>query len=493
MRRLSFIILAGFTILSMSLTLMKPSPHGKDFRLNCGLCHNADSWEVNSKTMTFNHSTTDFVLEGRHQQINCRQCHNNLVFSEAKTTCISCHTDFHQQTVRHDCARCHTPKSWIITDASRIHQSTRFPLVGAHMAADCYDCHQSGSLLNFEPIGVNCIDCHRNNYMAAKNPDHLAAGFSTNCYECHKVFALDWIGGGFNHDIFPLTLGHANVLCIKCHPAGNFQVSNLCYSCHKSNYDASSNPNHSGCNFSTNCIQCHTTNPGWHPALFDHNTTSFPLTGAHTAVACNHCHTSGCQGTPNTCVGCHLANYNATTNPNHVNCNLSQNCIQCHTTNPGWTPALFDHSTTGYILSGAHTNLSCNKCHTNGCAGTPATCYGCHQTDYNQTTNPNHASAQFPTDCELCHNQQSWIPSTFNHDGLYFPIYSGKHNGTWSSCTQCHPNPSNYAIFTCLTCHTQSATNNEHNDVPGYSYNSTACLSCHPDGTADKSGFKKRR
>ncbi|MCX6269960.1 MAG: hypothetical protein NTU44_01860 [Bacteroidetes bacterium] len=479
MRKLSFLILVGLAVVTMSLTLSRPSPHGSDFKLNCMLCHNSTSWEVNQKTIIFNHNTTAFPLKGQHRETRCKQCHPTLVFSEAKTECSDCHTDFHNQSVRLNCSRCHTPDSWLVTNVTQIHRQSRFPLAGPHATANCFSCHKSGSLLNFEPLGVECYDCHKANYVSTTNPNHTTADFSTNCQECHKITAFDWGAGGFNHNFFPLTLGHANVECAKCHPNGSFHISKDCYSCHKPNYDATTSPNHAGCNFLTNCSQCHTTNPGWQPALYDHNTTPFPLTGAHTTVTCNKCHPNGCPGTPSTCLGCHLPNYNATTNPNHPNCNISQNCASCHTTNPGWQPATFDHSTTGYMLSGTHTTLTCNKCHPNGCSGTPVTCVGCHQNDYNQTSNPNHAAAQFPTDCATCHSQSSWTPATFNHDGLYFNIYSGKHQGHWNTCADCHPNTSDYSVFTCITCHTQSETNNSHDGVSGYSYNSDACYSCH--------------
>jgi len=68
---------------------------------------------------------------------------------------------------------------------------------------------------------------------------------------------------------------------------------------------------------------------------------------------------------------------------------------------------------------------------------------------------------------------------------MFFPIYSGKHRGEWSSCTECHTNTSSYAAFSCIDCHEhddQNNVNDDHNGVSGYSYTSTACLNCHPDG-----------
>ena len=100
---------------------------------------------------------------------------------------------------------------------------------------------------------------------------------------------------------------------------------------------------------------------------------------------------------------------------------------------------------------------------------------------------PPHASAQFPTDCQTCHTTTAWIPSTFNHDGQYFPIYSGHHAGKWTLCADCHTNASNYQVFSCIDCHAhsnQAQVNSDHQGVSGYSYNSVACYNCHPTGSS---------
>jgi hypothetical protein len=136
-------------------------------------------------------------------------------------------------------------------------------------------------------------------------------------------------------------------------------------------------------------------------------------------------------------------------------------------------------------LVGAHALIAnqCFTCHQGNYNTTPNTCDGCHHDDYLATTNPNHQAAGFPLTCENCHTQSAWTPATFDHDNLYFPIYSGKHEGKWNSCSDCHPNPNNFSIFTCTTaCHPQAQTNQDHLGVPGYVYQSSACLSCHPDG-----------
>jgi hypothetical protein len=187
------------------------------------------------------------------------------------------------------------------------------------------------------------------------------------------------------------------------------------------------------------------------------------------------------RGTPTTCVGCHKTDFESTTNPDHQQNHFSTDCIQCHT-NQSWSPATFDHNML-WPLTGAHTQVSCAKCHLNGnYNNTPNTCSGCHQSDFDATTQPPHAASGFPASCESCHTTSAWQPATWDHDGKYFPIYSGKHKGEWNSCVDCHTTPGNYNIFNCLNCHTANATNNEHDDVNGYQYSSAACYNCHPDG-----------
>ena len=52
----------------------------------------------------------------------------------------------------------------------------------------------------------------------------------------------------------------------------------------------------------------------------------------------------------------------------------------------------------------------------------------------------------------------AWKPATFDHDGKYFPVYSGSHNGKWNACSDCHTNNSNYAVFSCIACHEHNQT-----------------------------------
>jgi hypothetical protein len=141
-----------------------------------------------------------------------------------------------------------------------------------------------------------------------------------------------------------------------------------------------------------------------------------------------------------------------------------------------------------YPLNGAHDMIAndCNACHNGDYVNTPNTCVGCHQADYDGTTDPDHVAAMFPTDCMLCHDETAWDPSTFDHDGMYFPIYSGSHQDEWVTCNECHTTANDYTMFSCIDCHehdNQTDVDDDHSEVNGYVYESNACYACHPDGS----------
>ena len=381
MRVLSLIIPLLFLLMALRVT---DSPHGSSLEISCSICHSPSGWEIDPKVYSFDHNTTRLPLEGQHTSVNCRLCHPSLVFSDAGTDCVDCHTDMHYQTVGPDCSRCHTPESWIVTNITDLHRQSRFPLVGPHLLAECMECHPSASLLRFEPLRVECIDCHQEDYASATNPNHVQGNISTNCIECHLMNAFTWEGAGFNHSFFPLTGGHEVYECSRCHTGNDYSnVSSDCYSCHLEDYNSAGNPNHITAGIPTNCLECHTTLPGWKPAEFAMHDALFPLTEGHAIRECNRCHNLGdYSNISSDCYSCHQADYTNSTNPSHVSANLSTNCQECHTTMPGWKPAGFPVHDAGFfpIYSGVHQGewAECTDCHTNTGNYAVFTCIDCH-------------------------------------------------------------------------------------------------------------------
>jgi hypothetical protein len=470
-----------------TISIFAQSPHGDNFDVDCSNCHTADSWKVDLTQISFDHSKTNFALIGQHINVDCKSCHESLVFSKMDKDCFSCHKDIHQGTVGLDCASCHTPTTWMVKDIIGLHQNGRFPLLGAHQTADCAQCHSGYPQLNFEPLNIDCYACHKQNYESTQNPNHVATNFSTECQDCHNVGALSWKATNIDHSFFPLVGGHALPSCFSCHQqGGDFGgLSTECYSCHQQTYEATQNPNHIAAGMPTTCEVCHSIQ-GWTPAEFNHDLTAFPLTGKHIDTDCSNCHTNGYTGTPTECYACHQQDYESTTDPNHVTSQFPTDCNLCHTTS-SWDGANFDHNLTQFPLTGAHTTTTCQSCHQNGYTGTSTDCVSCHQTDYNNTSNPNHTTVSFPTTCVDCHSTSAWAPATFDHDNQYFPIYSGEHKDKWNQCSECHTTPSNYSQFSCIDCHEHNKPDmdNDHQGVQGYIYSSPDCFSCHPQGKKD--------
>lgn len=379
------------------------------------------------------------------------------------------------------CDLCHSAKGWKLDKEiyAYDHNKSQFPLTGQHQELNCRLCHPT---LVFKDAGTGCIDCHTDMHDQTVGPD---------CQRCHTT--QSWIVENttemHQRSRFPLVGPHYTADCGSCHKSASMlrfePLGVACADCHMDDYNATTTPDHKKGGYSTNCIDCHSPNSfTWSASNTDHS--FFPLTGGHALPDCSSCHTNGTfSGLSKECSSCHLTDFNATTNPNHNAIGIGNSCSTCHTTNPGWKPAGFPEHNNYYVIEGAHVSQPCASCHNGNYNNTPNTCDGCHINDYNQTTNPPHATAQFPLNCESCHNQSVWVPSTFNHDGQYFPIYSGKHRGEWNLCAECHINPSNYQVFSCIDCHehsNQAEVNNDHEGVQGYAYNSQACYDCHPTG-----------
>ena len=131
----------------------------------------------------------------------------------------------------------------------------------------------------------------------------------------------------------PLLGAHTSLQCAQCHINGNYNLTaanTTCVSCHLKDYQGTTNPNHVQSNFPQTCQQCH-NNTDWGNATFDHSTTGFPLTGAHTSLQCTQCHVNGnynLTAANTTCISCHLADFQKTTNPNHVSGGFPQNLFR---------------------------------------------------------------------------------------------------------------------------------------------------------------------
>ena len=463
------------------------SPHG-NLNLPCQNCHTVYGWKPIRAVPEFDHGQTRFPLRGMHEGVACTGCHTKMVFTNVGNRCASCHADIHRGRMGAACENCHTVRGWKVTVAQVNLHTNRFPLTGAHAAASCDDCHKSGALSQYNTMSTACYGCHQADYQSAKTPNHAQSGFATTCESCHSTDT--WLDAKFDHSLtnFPLTGGHTVPprACTDCHVNNNYNLTQTaCVSCHLKDFTSSTNPNHVQLGFAQTCESCHTT-AAWSPAQFDHSKSGFPLTGAHT-VPPRTCTDVGCHAgnnfnlTQTTCVSCHLKDFQSSTNPNHVQGGFPQTCEVCHSTS-AWQPATFDHSKSGFPLTGAHTvpPRQCADCHVNNNYNlTQTACVSCHLKDYQNTNNPNHAQQGFPQTCDVCHSTTAWDPATFDHSKSGFPL-TGAHTVPPRACGDCHVN-NNYNITntSCVSCH-QNDYNNATTPVNHVQANfPTTCDTCH--------------
>ena len=275
----------------------------------------------------------------------------------------------------------------------------------------------------------------------------------------------------------PLSQPHAKLesSCNSCHANFRKEAQNSkCLACHTDvasdiragagYHGRSSNARRS------DCKTCHTEHKGRRANIvrlntrtFNHDLTDFPLRGGHAKVSCASCHTGGkaYRLAPTTCRGCHESD-----DPHRGR--LGPRCQDCHQVSSWKSLKPFDHSKTGFRLTGAHSGASCMSCHKGQqWSGLTTSCYGCHKQDdaHNGTRG---------TNCSSCHTTSSWREVKFDHDTTGFSLI-GAH--AQASCTSCHG--ANNAIknppTTCYGCHEK--------DDSHQGANGTQCADCHvPQG-----------
>ena len=409
--------------------------------------------------------------------------------------CLACHTPLaeriaagkglHARPDHIACERCHIEHQgrdfalvyWGKTGERAFdHALTGYVLQGAHAPLACRSCHRRESIALPAPLLAKEIDL-----------DHTYLGLGTRCAGCHKDAHRSQFGdadcatchglekwkpaGRFDHarSKFPLTLGHARVECVKCHPiaAGPTDraaslppnvlyrgVRTTCAGCHKDPHQG---------RFGSQCETCHSADD-WkriQTANFDHARTRYPLTGKHQATACVACHPPG-KSTKlpgfERCTTCH-----ADTHAGQLALRKGGGeCGECHTTN-GFRPSTYtvaQHAQTPYPLTGAHRTAACASCHRSlppgeleragvvlvrsSAAGkgsrTPtvtqfrfvkSACQDCHRDPHAGDTG-NYLRQE---GCPACHSLADWREIRFDHAVTKFPI-AGLHVKV--ACLGCH-------------------------------------------------------
>ncbi|MFK5880394.1 MAG: hypothetical protein QM478_12965 [Flavobacteriaceae bacterium] len=279
--------------------------HEGKFGLDCAKCHRETSFLSIKKIKDFDHSVTDYPLEGKHLEVDCKQCHKGRYTKPIDfSACNKCHSDYHNgefmvNNVTPDCIECHSLSEGFEYSLYTLeqHQKTKFPLKGAHVATPCYACHvsENNEHWTFRNLGETCVDCHKDIHKS-----YISDTFYPNqdCTACHINDTWSSINS-FDHSKTNWTLDgkHLEVDCRACHFIENTDKNSIpiqkftdmdtnCIACHENIHN-----DEFAINGVTDCIRCHVTS-SWMPENFNHNRTKFPLEGKHKEVDCRACHTS---------------------------------------------------------------------------------------------------------------------------------------------------------------------------------------------------------
>ena len=399
----------------------------------CSACHSEhkgrDADIVGFAPEAFDHTRTDFRLDGAHAATACALCHvAGKKFREAPRRCNDCHRDddVHEGKLGTDCASCHGSTRFGAAEFD--HSKTKFPLRDAHAKAPCFACHRDSS---FKGAPGRCVDCHAPDdvHRGARGPD---------CGGCHGVSG--WKKSSFDHKKasgYALLGGHAQLDCDTCHRGGDLKapLPKDCNGCHAS-ADV-----HSG-RFGAACADCHGQDD-WDIATFDHEKRAkFALRGAHEKVDCHGCHTGVLkqQKVAKECVGCHAVD------DVHKD-SMGRDCQNCHRES-GWRDQVrFDHDLSKFPLVGLHVGVPCEECHASRAfRDAPEQCVACHRAkDVHK--------GRLDEDCASCHNPNGWDFWQFNHATMTDFALTGAHNGL--GCRDCHRKPDHDMSLSreCVSCH----------------------------------------
>jgi hypothetical protein len=476
----------------------------KEYR-ECQLCHvdhqgrkyDLIYWEKGEKN--FDHNLTGYVLMGKHQKVECRGCHQpknirikeyiladkadiDKTFFGLDSACAGCHADEHRGQLSSICDSCHNVASWKPAPLFD-HNRTKYALVAKHAQVPCEKCHsvivdnrteQDKDYVKYKDVAhAKCLDCHK---------DVHKGKFGPVCENCHNTAGWRVTDNAkFDHSKtkYPLVGKHIAVACGKCHPAGKPMTGlkfAACRDCHSDFHkgDFAKRPSAGACE------ECHTVN-GYSPARFlivQHDSTDYPLRGAHQAVPCSGCHDKISSAKRDTvyvfkftstrCLICHK-NPHKDEVKKYVD---EKGCEICHS-DQGWQVVKFDHNLTKYPLEGKHATVACRKCHpqkdkvnaasavTMGGAG--KLCQSCHADIhlFQFAEKISTKSLSEPaTNCARCHTPKDWKTLTFDHNRDSRYKLDGAHKNV--PCDKCHRLQTSGDVkwvlykpmeLTCASCH----------------------------------------
>lgn len=157
----------------------KDDTHKGSFGTDCNRCHVERGWKI---TKDFHRN---FGLRGQHFTLNCNECHvDDRRLAGTSQNCIFCHQkdDVHRGTLP-NCNDCHRQQLW---EQPKFRHTMVYPLRGAHVSLDCFECHKSGV---YQGTPNTCVGCHATDAINATSRAHTLPN-DNDCLSCHNAFTF---------------------------------------------------------------------------------------------------------------------------------------------------------------------------------------------------------------------------------------------------------------------------------------------------------------
>jgi len=424
--------------------------------VDCASCHSIVTFKMPGGL--FNHSLLDPAVQ------SCESCHNDntSINAPAKSSAVPTHP-----VTTADCGSCHNTESF----------TPAFGFDHDGVVANCQTCHGNNNPVppqvaaTGKPLATpvyahmptnpdnpgtasdqDCGDCHTLGTFSTGTYDHF--GEVANCNSCHDGRIS--VGKLLNH--IPTTPDDQD--CAVCHNTTDFAaatfshvgISSNCESCHDGSISSGKSIGHVQTDLIQTNLDCSSC----------HSTSTF-ITFAGTFF-----HDNNIVG--NNCASCHNTGIATPKKVNHIPAQAE--CSQCHS----------DTNTGGFVSSTFLTTVH---------PGLTSGCEGCHTTRF-IPNNPDVVKkvSHLPTgqDCDVCHTNDTFIPSIFNHSGIT------------ANCESCHdgspnnvavralgkaqaPNPHPATTADCGACH--AIGNNFLDGTFDHTGIVDNCSSCHGDNPTD--------
>jgi hypothetical protein len=501
----------------------------------------------------YDHAPLAFTLQGKHVELACTRCHvdaeaqplpaGHARFSGLDQDCASCHEDPHGGRITRACADCHGQADAFERVAAFSHAGS-FPLVGAHGAPSCLECHPRDGAHAVEvlagpgspPQERACSECHRTPHAtgfieASARTAGLAAGAS--CALCHDALHASFASPAATLTVeqhaasgFALDAPHARQDCEECHAPraeGPFASADFasrypgrsaddCAACHA---DPHAGEFERGAFSGRRCVDCHATHE-FRPSRFDadmHALSGFALSDSHALPQCADCHrvATPVVGQPvrfdavsGECATCHVDAHAGA----FALTSAAAGCAACHA--PTHFSAIragsFDHEQDArFALLGAHAALDCESCHPRTVEPDASgrrfgrvvaahdssgfACASCHADAHAGSFAAIAAARGLPTpDCARCHDVERFtldVPSEFEHGEWTGFELLGAH--ARAQCAACHGSGATPTEPTARARRLGSASER----FPGPSARCSTCHADPHDGRFDEPGLPR--